>query len=226
MSITERVILSVKGGVDEWKDALKVMLQTLKARDGYLRTRYFPSIIYLFIIVLRLYELARLLTSRGVLETGDTLVGRRPKSSPLRWGPHSEDQQTLEILIVWEPIEAPIKFQASPAFQDMLYQIAPVLAAAPKIIVIEFKPYAPKEVIDAHLVHMLTIEQGAASEDDLRDEVTKFKDLEGCTGVASGISSDDVDGKEKSLLRLWGGIAWKQVRRLRLLWLVKLRAIM
>lgn len=40
MAITERVILSVSGGVEEWKDDLKVMLQTLKAQDGYLRTRY------------------------------------------------------------------------------------------------------------------------------------------------------------------------------------------
>ncbi|ESZ92866.1 hypothetical protein SBOR_6729 [Sclerotinia borealis F-4128] len=152
MAITERVILSVKGGVDEWKDALKSMLQTLKVQDGYLRTR---------------------------------------------WGPHSEDQQKLELLIGWESIDGLTKFQASPAFQEMLSQVRPVLTAPPNIIVIEFKPYAPKEVIDAHFVQMLTIEQGTASEDDLRAQISKFKGLEGCTGVASGLSREDVDGKGK-----------------------------
>jgi hypothetical protein len=39
MPVTERVILPVKGGVDDWKEALKFMLQTLKTQDGYVRTR-------------------------------------------------------------------------------------------------------------------------------------------------------------------------------------------
>ncbi|KAA8565366.1 hypothetical protein EYC84_011076 [Monilinia fructicola] len=86
-----------------------------------------------------------------------------------------------------------ITLQASPSFQNMLSQIYTGSSCSFKIVVIEFKPYAPKEVIDAHLVQMLTIEQGTASEDDLRDEVTKFKDLEDCTGVASGLSCHDVD---------------------------------
>ncbi|KAK6602522.1 dimeric alpha-beta barrel containing protein [Botrytis cinerea] len=130
MAITERVILSVSGGVEEWKDDLKVMLQTLKAQDGYLRTR---------------------------------------------WGPHSEDQQKLELLIGWESTEALATF---------------------------------KEVIDAHFVQMLTIEQGASSEDDLRAQVTKFKDLEGCTGVASGLSKDDVDGKGKVFI---AAVGWESL---------------
>ncbi|TGO60326.1 hypothetical protein BCON_0036g00160 [Botryotinia convoluta] len=163
MAITERVILSVSGGVEEWKDGLKFMLQTLKAQDGYLRTR---------------------------------------------WGPHSEDQQKLELLIGWESIEAFTKFQTTPAFQEMLVQVKPNLTAPPNLIIIEFKPYAPKEVIDAHFVQMLTIEQGASSEDDLRAQVTKFKDLEGCTGVASGLSKDDVDGKGKVFV---AAVGWESL---------------
>ncbi|TGO23156.1 hypothetical protein BPAE_0142g00180 [Botrytis paeoniae] len=163
MAITERVILSVSGGVEEWKDGLKFMLQTLKTQDGYLRTR---------------------------------------------WGPHSEDQQKLELLIGWESVEAFTKFQTTPAFQEMLAQVKPNLTAPPNLIIIEFKPYAPKEVIDAHFVQMLTIEQGASSEDDLRAQVTKFKDLEGCTGVASGLSKDDVDGKGKVFV---AAVGWESL---------------
>ncbi|ATZ57361.1 hypothetical protein BCIN_14g05070 [Botrytis cinerea B05.10] len=163
MAITERVILSVSGGVEEWKDDLKVMLQTLKAQDGYLRTR---------------------------------------------WGPHSEDQQKLELLIGWESTEALATFKETPAFQEMLTQVKSNLTAPPNIVIIEFKPYAPKEVIDAHFVQMLTIEQGASSEDDLRAQVTKFKDLEGCTGVASGLSKDDVDGKGKVFI---AAVGWESL---------------
>lgn len=54
MAVTERLILSVTGGVDAWKEPLKFLLQTLKKQDGYLRTR---------------------------------------------WGPHSEDENKLELLI-------------------------------------------------------------------------------------------------------------------------------
>lgn len=54
MTVTERVIISVTGDVESWKEQLKVLLQTLKEQPGHLRTR---------------------------------------------WGPHSEDQQKLELLI-------------------------------------------------------------------------------------------------------------------------------
>lgn len=64
-------------------------------------------------------------------------------------------------------------------------------------MIVEFKPYAPKEVIDAHFVQMLTIEQDTSSEDELRAQVSKFKEFEGCTGVASGLSHGDADGKGK-----------------------------
>lgn len=42
MAVTERLILPVTGGVDNWKEPLKFMLQTLKKQDGYIRTRWGP----------------------------------------------------------------------------------------------------------------------------------------------------------------------------------------
>ncbi|KAM0329306.1 hypothetical protein ACHAQA_004611 [Verticillium albo-atrum] len=41
-AVTERVIIPVKGDVENWKLQLKFMLQTLKNQEGYLRTRWGP----------------------------------------------------------------------------------------------------------------------------------------------------------------------------------------
>lgn len=53
-AITERVIIPVKGGVEDWKEPYKQLLLTLKDQPGYIRTR---------------------------------------------WGPRSEDPQTLDLMI-------------------------------------------------------------------------------------------------------------------------------
>lgn len=42
MAVTERLILPVSGEVDNWKEPLKFMLQTLKKQDGCIRTRWGP----------------------------------------------------------------------------------------------------------------------------------------------------------------------------------------
>ncbi|KAL0934781.1 uncharacterized protein CTRU02_209372 [Colletotrichum truncatum] len=41
-AVTERVIIPVKGGVDDWKEQLKAMLQILQKQPGCLRTRWGP----------------------------------------------------------------------------------------------------------------------------------------------------------------------------------------
>ncbi|KAF4878945.1 hypothetical protein COL154_005727 [Colletotrichum chrysophilum] len=41
-AVTERVIIPVKGGIDDWKEQLKSMLQVLQNQPGYLRTRWGP----------------------------------------------------------------------------------------------------------------------------------------------------------------------------------------
>lgn len=42
MPVTEKYIIPVTGGVEDWKNQLKFVLQTLKKQDGYLRTRWGP----------------------------------------------------------------------------------------------------------------------------------------------------------------------------------------
>ncbi|TDZ34472.1 hypothetical protein C8035_v010581 [Colletotrichum spinosum] len=41
-AVTERVIIPVKGGVNDWKEQLKFMLQSLQRQPGHLRTRWGP----------------------------------------------------------------------------------------------------------------------------------------------------------------------------------------
>ncbi|GKT65053.1 dimeric alpha-beta barrel containing protein [Colletotrichum tofieldiae] len=41
-AVTERVTIPVLGGVENWKEQLKFMLQTLGKQPGYLRTRWGP----------------------------------------------------------------------------------------------------------------------------------------------------------------------------------------
>lgn len=43
MPITERLILHVKGAVEDWSPAVKILLQTLKTQEGYVRTRWGPQ---------------------------------------------------------------------------------------------------------------------------------------------------------------------------------------
>lgn len=42
MPVTERLIIPVKGGVDDWKEQVKFLLQTLKKQEGNIRTRWGP----------------------------------------------------------------------------------------------------------------------------------------------------------------------------------------
>ncbi|OHE99877.1 hypothetical protein CORC01_04778 [Colletotrichum orchidophilum] len=41
-AVTERVTIPVRGGVENWKEQLKFMLQALSKQPGYLRTRWGP----------------------------------------------------------------------------------------------------------------------------------------------------------------------------------------
>lgn len=41
-AITTRVIIPVKGSVDDWKEQFKAFLLTLKEQPGYIRTRWGP----------------------------------------------------------------------------------------------------------------------------------------------------------------------------------------
>jgi len=42
MTVTERLILPTQGGVEAWREPVKVLLQTLKKQEGNIRTRWGP----------------------------------------------------------------------------------------------------------------------------------------------------------------------------------------
>ena len=70
------------------------------------------------------------------------------------------------------------------------------LAGKPEVYFMEFKPYAPKEVIDAPFVQLVTIKGGVSDLDAAKAAIQSYSSKPGCTGATSGISVDDVDGSK------------------------------
>lgn len=87
--------------------------------------------------------------------------------------------------------------------------IKPILTGKPTVYFVEFKPYAPKEVIDAPFVQVLSITGTSASEDALRSSVEIYNGVAGCSGTASGFSLADVDGQGKVFVAVigWNSLA-------------------
>lgn len=83
-------------------------------------------------------------------------------------------------------------------------KLKPVMTGKPTVYFIQFKPYAPKEVIDAQFVECLTISGSSASEDDLRTAIEQHKGQTGCTGAASGHSLAEVEGQGKVFVAVIG----------------------
>ncbi|PMD43672.1 hypothetical protein L207DRAFT_580504 [Hyaloscypha variabilis F] len=110
-----------------------------------------------------------------------------------RWGPHSENVDNLELLIGWESAEAQQKFQNSPDFGAVMSQLKPVLREEPTVYFVQFVPYAPKEVIDASIVQVITVP--ASQEAAIKSTIESYKAVSGCTGASSGISLAEVKGR-------------------------------
>ncbi|CZR59054.1 uncharacterized protein PAC_08946 [Phialocephala subalpina] len=123
-----------------------------------------------------------------------------------RWGPWSEDESKLELLIGWESTDAQKAFQASPAFEAAMVQMKPVLSGKPTVYFMQLVPYAPKAVIDASIVQVVTVSSATSSIEEFRSQIEGYKAIAGCTGVASGSSLSEVDGKGKPFV---GAIGWE-----------------
>lgn len=72
-------------------------------------------------------------------------------------------------------------------------QLSPHFRAGekPTVYFVQFTPYAPKEIIDAAIVQVVTLTGSSASEDKVRESFKQYERLEGCTGVAGGYSTSD-----------------------------------
>lgn len=67
-------------------------------------------------------------------------------------------------------------------------QMKPLISGTPTKHFVQFVPYAPKEIIDAALVQVITVKKASVGEEKLRDQVTEYKNVAGCTGCSCGVS--------------------------------------
>ncbi|KAH8683198.1 hypothetical protein BGZ60DRAFT_467521 [Tricladium varicosporioides] len=112
-----------------------------------------------------------------------------------RWGPHAEDETKLEFLIGWEDQDAQKRFETTADFAEMQSHLKAIMAGKPTSYFVEFKPYAPKEIIDAAFVQLMTF-SGAIDEAAIRSSVDGLKGKGGCTGVSGGWALSEVDGQK------------------------------
>jgi hypothetical protein len=168
-AITERVIIPVKGGVEDWKEPYKQLLLTLKEQPGFIRTRWGP----------RLED----------PQTLDLMVGKYTKQVYTAW-------QSL-ICLGWASPEAKNAFQSSDAHSKFMEQMGGVLNGKPLNYTIKFKPYAPRDAINSPTVEMVTIRNCTGNEDELRAMTEKAYTMPGSRGGASGFSIEEVEGHGK-----------------------------
>ncbi|KAJ4393847.1 hypothetical protein N0V93_003062 [Gnomoniopsis smithogilvyi] len=162
-AITERIILPVKGGVDDWKEPYKQFLLTLKEQPGFIRSR---------------------------------------------WGPRSENMGVLDLLTGWESPEAKQAFLEGEAHSRALDVMKGVLNGTPLTYSIKFKPYAPKDAINAPIVEVITISNCTGDENELRAQVEKGYNLPGARSGASGFSTSEVAGQGRIFV---GVIGWDSI---------------
>ncbi|GJC87576.1 hypothetical protein ColLi_10414 [Colletotrichum liriopes] len=111
-----------------------------------------------------------------------------------RWGPWSENEQTLDLISGWKSKEAHDKFFASSECAKVMEDFKKVMTGPVKSYFIKFVPYAPRAAIDSPIAECITISGATMTEDDLRAQIDKARSMDGLNDLASGFSIDDVDG--------------------------------
>ncbi len=69
-----------------------------------------------------------------------------------------------------------------------------VMNGEPSSYFVRFTPTAPQKVIDSPILEGLSFHDCAVSEDEMRAMVEKANSIPGCNGVASGFSTEEVNG--------------------------------
>jgi len=86
-------------------------------------------------------------------------------------------------------------------------QFKPVLNGPVTEYFIQFVPYAPKEVINSPIVESVSFYGCTEAEDKMRAMVETAKEMEGCNGVSSGYSINEVNGSKVFVAAIgWVGI--------------------
>lgn len=94
------------------------------------------------------------------------------------------------------------------AHKKAMEQVNDVVTGKPLNYTIKFKPYAPREAIDAPIVEMVTIRNCTGSEDDLRASMEKGYKQPGARGGACGFSTEEVEGHGKVFV---AAIGWNSI---------------
>jgi hypothetical protein len=96
-------------------------------------------------------------------------------------------------------------------------ELKPVLSGTPEVYFIEFKPYAPKEVIDSTFVQMITLSNlpAEATEEAMKSKLEEHKATEGCNGATSGWSTPEVAGKGRVFVIAIGWDSWEASQKAR-----------
>lgn len=99
-------------------------------------------------------------------------------------------------------------FAESEAHSRALGIMKDVLNGTPRNYSIKFKPYAPKEAINAPIVEVITISNCTGDEDALRAQMEKGYNLPGARSGACGFSTADVEGQGKVFV---GVVGWDSI---------------
>lgn len=100
------------------------------------------------------------------------------------------------------------KYLASEAHTKALDGMKDVLTGTPQNYTIKFKPYAPKEAIDAPIVEMITVNNCTGNEDELRSKIETAYKQPGARGGACGFSTSEVEGCGKVFV---AAIGWDSI---------------
>lgn len=104
----------------------------------------------------------------------------------------------------WDSPEAKQAFFESEAHTRAMATIKDILNGTPVNYTIKFKPYAPKDAINAPIVEMITIRNCTGDENELRATVEKGYNLPGARSGASGFSTAEVDGQGRIFVAVVG----------------------
>ncbi|WYZ37742.1 hypothetical protein EsH8_II_001248 [Colletotrichum jinshuiense] len=128
-----------------------------------------------------------------------------------RWGPWSENEQILDLISGWKSKEARDAFFASSEYSTAMNNFKTVITGPVKSYFIKFVPYAPRAAIDSPIAECITISGSTKSEDELRAIIDKARSMDGMNDLASGFSTEEVDGSKVFVAAL----GWQSVEKSR-----------
>ncbi|KAK1959643.1 hypothetical protein LY78DRAFT_725380 [Colletotrichum sublineola] len=111
-----------------------------------------------------------------------------------RWGPWSENEETIDLLSGWKSKDAHDKFFASDEFARLMGDFKKVMTGPINSHYIKFVPYAPRAAIDSPITEFITITNPTMREDEMRAYVDNARRVDGLNEIACGYAVGDFGG--------------------------------